>query len=446
MYLDRRGFLRLGLGGAVTVALSAVAPLIPTDAYAIAGVDDAVVGALVLAMMGLAGYTVSTALTSTSLASMGYSFSEFAQDVSNQQAAVTRALADANNLGVQVERQRAEDAAAAIAAGTGAFGDWISGVASSGRAAIDGWLGGVGANQAALWGLLAEYVATELGVLSRPAAGAKFFADESYSFADTGIKCYVMGLSELLALYPDVPVPSGVLWAVGEIDQTGHPRLWTGDGMYPVFRPADSWGDSYSYIQCTEWSYDYPTNKYKPISRQSITCAQRYEYYFSSDILVGPMLPGVDKAPECPETLGAGYSMTPIGADAVVGQDGTITNSGSIAVPIGVALPGVDVPYSQGLYGLDAGVVSGLRSLPYSAELTDAWVGTPEGVVSMPITQALEGSTSIGATVEPSVPVVPPGTPDVGPWTPAYNLPFYDVWPFNLVYSFVSELSTLGGA
>lgn len=433
--------------------------LVPSQALAIAGVDDAVVGALLLAMMGLAGYTVATTLTSTSLANMGYSFSQFAADVNNQQAAVTRALADANNLGVQVNRQNAEDAAAAIAAGTGAFGDWLADVAATGRATIDGWLGGSGANQAALWGLVTEWRSAILGELETPGLDSVMASNGArlYNYFAT---VRLAGLSDFETTL-GITMPAGVTWVWCARSVWQNPS--SGVGGLQCFCGTDDYKPTIRWYDQSRGQIIFSPASYYQLRVQSgslywyALTAQSFVYNESSsyypgypiitpNVITGSVLPGVDKAPDCPETLGAGYDITPVGADAVIGQDGTITNSGSIAVPIGVTLPGVDVPYSQGLYGLDAGVVSGLRTLPYSAELTDAWVGTPEGVVSMPISQAIASSTSIGATAVPSVPVVPPGTPDVGPWQPAYSLPFYDVWPFNLVYTFVKEISALGGS
>lgn len=460
MYLTRREFFRCGLGGAVTMALASVAPLVPTEAYAIAGVDDAVVGALLIAMMALSGYTVATTLTSTSLANMGYSFSEFAADANNQQAAVARALADANNLGVQVNRQNAEDAAAAIAAGTGAFADWIGDVAATGRATIDGWLGGAGANQAALWGLVSQWRDAVVQTFETATADSTMAGKAGQRVYDYFGTVRVAELGELSQLI-DYTFPDGTVWAmtlsgyVGAQDER-YVFYGTDSRYYPFYTYRYSGQVTPIVLKCQGGAYFVRrTSTWKePVALGSgFTMYNNpsdamYKGYpiVTPGVLSGGVLPGVDKAADCPETLGAGYDITPVGADAVVGSDGSITDSGTIAVPIGVALPGVDVPYAQGLYGLDAGVVSGIQELPYSADLTDAWVGTPEGVVSMPISQAIASSTSIGATAEPSVPVVPPNTPDVGPWTPAYDLPFYEVWPFNMIYTFVEQLSVLGGA
>lgn len=450
MYIDRRGFLRFGLGGAVTMALSAAAPLFPTDAYAIAGVDDAVVGGVLLVMLTLAGYAVSDALLSTNLSAMGYDFSRFASDADNQAAAVTRAIADANNLSVQVNRQQAEDAAAAIAAGTGAAGEWLAGVADSGRIALDGWLSGIGSNQAAIWGLVAQYAETVLSAYPTVSSDAVSAGNTSVTAGSLGLSFRSLPIDAILSLLGNPTLPVTPTWMMMRPinPNTGKsPNFWYGDGDVMYFQGVVANNVMWK-AEGTFYASEYQGAPAQLVSR-TITGSQMYSRSYgvpivSDNVFSGALLPGVDKAADAPETYGAGYDKTILGNDLVIDPaTGDVVSAGTIALP--VDYPYVQLPYVDGLYQQGAGVVSGLYDLPISGQ-TSAVVGTEEGVVSMPISQAISTQTSLAEVVTPAEPVVPPGTPDVGPWTPAYNLPFYDVWPFNLVYSFVSELSALGGA
>lgn len=445
MYLDRRGFLRFGLG-AVTMALSA-APLFPTDAYAIAGVDDAVVGGVVLALLTLAGYAVSAEVSQASLSAMGYSFIGFASDASNRGAAVSRAIADANNLGIEVNRAQAESAAQAIAAGTGAVGEWLADIADSGRIALDGIVNGVGAIPAALWGLIAQYQETMLDVYDTATADTAFAADQNRTVGNlvTGTTVRVVPLQTLLA---STGIPSFVIqptWCVVVKREGLRPQVYLGNEETPYLTGVGTLNVlAYAVnTSATCYEYYYSSNQWKNVQRSGAQGLSEKSLIVSADMVIGPTLPGVDRASDAPETYGAGYDKTILGNDLVINPSGEVVSAGTIALP--VEYPYVQLPYVEGLYRQGAGVVTGLQDLPISGQ-TSVVVGTEEGVVSMPISQAISTSTSLAEVVTPAEPVVPPGTPDVGPWQPAYSMPFYEVWPFNIVYTFVEQISALGGS
>lgn len=428
-----------------------------SQALAIAGIDDVTVGGLLLVMLTLGGYAVSSAVSDATLQILGASFTDWANGSDNQSLAVARAMAAVAQYQLDVRQEQVEASVQRIATGAGDFAAWMADAAETGRLTIDGWLGGAGANQAALWGLVSEWRNAVVQAFPTATVDSTMAGKAGQRIYDYFGTVRVAELGELSQLM-DYTFPDGTVWAmtlsgyVGAEDER-YVFYGTDSRYYPYFTYRNS-GQAYPILlQCqgggyyvrrtSSWKQPYALGSGFVLYNNP--AGDYYKGYpiVTPSVLSGGVLPGVDKAADCPETLGAGYDFTPIGADAVINGADEVVHSGTIALP--VQLPGVDVPYVQGLYGLDAGVVPGVVSVPYGAGVTDVYVGTPSGVVSMPVSQAVAADTSIGVTAEPSVPVVPPGTPDVGPWQPGYNLPFQDVWPFNMIYDYVSILSQLGG-
>ena len=132
---------------------------------------------LVATLGGYRGRTVAN----VSLDTLGYGFSDFVSDANNQAAAVTKAIADANNLGVELNRSNAENAAQSIAAGTGYFAEVMGNAATSGRVALDNFISGAGELPGVLRSLVGNYVVDRLvdedNGFSRLAGDAVFNSD-----------------------------------------------------------------------------------------------------------------------------------------------------------------------------------------------------------------------------------------------------------------------------
>lgn len=148
-----------------------------------------------------------------------------------------------------------------------------------------------------------------------------------------------------------------------------------------------------------------------------------------------------------------------VGGDMVIDGMG-ISDPGTVAIPgvlgtDGVALPGigVSVPWTDALWGLQAGVIDRpiAGGLPIPLEGTYGWVGTLEGVKALPIETAISTPTSIALDVPISVAPVPPinpipgvgGTPTLPPWGDVGNFPLLSFFPFNMTVTLFNFLGRL---
>ena len=166
-------------------------------------------------------------------------------------------------------------------------------------------------------------------------------------------------------------------------------------------------------------------------------------------------LPGLEQTPESAALDPPMPWDAPIvGHDLVIDGAG-ISDPGSIAIPDvvgagGQALPGIglDIPWTDALWGLQAGVIDRpiAGGLPIPLEGTLGWVGTLEGVQAVPIETALSTPTSIAIDVPASVVPVPPINPGimpapVPPWGGATaDFPLLNIFPFNMTITLVNFL------
>lgn len=471
MDLTRRDFLGLCGGGAAFAVLAGLG-LRPRTAYAVAGIDDAALGGLVLLIATLGGYAVSRSVANGTLAAMGYGFSDFVSDASRQSAAVTQAIADANNLGVELNRSNAEQAAAAIAAGTGYFGEVMGDAASSGRVALDGFISGAGELPAVLRTLVGQYLSSVVGVdgnvrvlpeYTTWVSGGYVIFPNTIVMSSSAIRSFVVSRnvsdvdiaetnSYVLRIDRQIYDGSGNTAGlnVGQLfcfeGLTSLTFSKTGDTTYRFVIEVTG-GISYTRIFGSKGSTTIDVQSGGTFTSFSGSISENYNLLVSSDLVSGT-LPAVDRAVDAPDVIGPGYDSLPLGNDLVIDPStNDVVSAGSLPLPTGI--PDVFGDFVGTLEDLLAGVVPGVIGLPVSVT-EPVVVGTAEGVTSMPISDAIATETTLAGTLEPPAPTPPPGTVDPpvtvpeGPWTPAVALPFAQLWPFNMIYSFVQLFEDLG--
>lgn len=462
---DRRGFLRFGLGVASFSVLSGLGLVSPKRADAIAGIDDAALGGLVLLVATLGGYALSRSVANVSLDALGYGFSDFCTDADNQAAAVTKAIADANNLGVELNRSNAEQAAAAISNGTGYFAEVMAGAADSGRVALDNFISGAGELPGVLRTLVGDYVGTRLGVNANLLPGcvgtdlASGFSFDSLSVNNQG----VIAAQNFDRMVEGLNVDDAT-WCIASSSYNNNNNSYLGGnivyGSVPVSLTPNNEGrtltisstmttKNISYI-----SYDSSGIADGPYSVQSLRIGRwpnymRTDFTFSGNFVSGSALPAVDRAMDAPDVIGPGYDSLPLANDLVIDPNtDEVTSAGSLPLP--TSIPDVFGDYVGTLNDMLAGVVPNVIGLPVSVS-EPVVVGTAEGVQTMSITDAISSATSLEGVVVPPAPNPPPGTIDPpvdvpeGPWTPAVTLPFEQLWPFNMIYSMIQVFDELGG-
>lgn len=455
--VSRRQFLRLGTGAAAGAVLAGLGLLAPSPALAVVGIDDALLGSLVLLVATLGGYAVSRSTANVSLQALGYGFNDYIHDSLKVDAAIGQAVADANNMGVELERQRAQDAADAIASGTGLFADVMASAAESGRVALDGFLSGAGELPAVLRSLVAGFVGglsvTDTTVPNQTSFGASgtvfpfpfLVADWDYldslglSVDNAGYDGYVMTLSKNYNTTGSGASVGTLLLYRGSIDFSR-----SNDSTVRIVL------DGYKGRTYSIWTRSFGSIGFRDdgiASNLQFDHQSSYIDVVSPAVVSGSLLPGVDRAADAPDVIGAGYGSVPLGHDLVINGDDEVVSAGTLPLP--TAIPDVWGDYVGTLTDALAGVVPGTVSLPVPVS-QPVVVGTAEGVQTMPISQAISTDTSLARPVAPPyVPPVSPITPPVtvpdGPWVPAVTLPFEQVWPFNMIYSMLGVFDALGG-
>ena len=464
--MSRREFLRLGTGAAAFAAFSGLGLLTPRDARAVVGIDDAALGGLVLLVATLGGYAFSRSVANVSLDALGYDFSSFVSDANNQAAAVTSAIADANNLGVELNRSNAENAAQSIAAGTGYFAEVMGDAATSGRVALDNFISGAGELPGVLRSLVGNYVGARLGSTSNllsgcvgangvvDGSGNTFYYDSitsgnlSANALGTMLDEYELGNSGATwsILANRYRIDSGALAVSYLVYGTSAPKLTPSiDGKLLTIQVVD--GSMLSYLN----TQTGVTNTANSVAVGSGSNLYKTDIMFSGNLVSGSTLPAVDRPVDVPDVIGPGYDNLPLANDLVIDPStDEVVSAGSLPLP--TSIPDVWGDYVGTLNDILAGVIPGQISLPVSVA-EPVVVGTAEGVQSMSITDAIAGDTSLSTALNPPVGPYPPYEPteppvDVpeGPWTPAVSLPFEQIWPFNMIYSFVELFEQLGGS
>ena len=461
--ISRRDFLKVGAGVSTFVVVSGLGLLEPRRADAVIGIDDAALGGLVLLVATLGGYAFSRSVANVSLDALGYGFSDFVSDVNNQSAAVTSAIADANNLGVELNRSNAENAAQSIAAGTGYFAEVMGNAATSGRVALDNFISGAGELPGVLRSLISSYIQSDMfsGEYAKTVAGVTSFGTDNKVLPFSFMLTTLGQITNMVNNGGTLTQTNAALFlvenwrsfsnntAVGNVyffDEMSNAMIIAGvslianitNGMYSIVRMRRTTDGISLYLQNLQSisSISYQINN--------------SERYCTSGIVSGA-LPAVDRATDAPDVIGPGYDSLPLANDLVIDPStDEVVSAGSLPLP--TSIPDVFGDYVGTLNDILAGVIPGMVSLPVSVA-EPVVVGTATGVQSMSITDAIAGDTSLSASLNPPVdpyppydPVEPPVDVPEGPWTPAVTLPFEQIWPFNMIYSFVELFEQLGGS
>lgn len=458
MDLTRRQFFGFGRGAAAAAVLAGLGlASTPRRAKAIIGVDDAVLGAIVVAVATLGGYALYNQYSGNlGLQAIGADFGNYVSSSQNRTAAAVRAAELAALYGLGTTQANFETAAQSISDGTGAFLDAVNAAADTGRLALDGLVSGAGDLVGAFRELVNGYFSS--GVLSdipQTLPGYTVAGPQQTILTRT---LYVWDYQTMRMFVGASEPPITVSWAILKLMQD-----------WQVLNNDDK-----GYFICGDGEVTYVNdvgnnsvtigvngNVYRTTVKRNANGLYSQSWvrgntantifgtdigYVTGDIVSGPMLPGVDRPADAPDVIGSAWDSLPIASDMVISPTtGDIVSAGSIALPTGIPTTAGD--YAAALQGSLAGVVADSIALPLSLEAS-VTVATPAGVAAMPISEAIASETSLQLDYAPDIPidpVMPPVDVPEGPWTPVVELPFMNVWPFNMIYTFIDTMSRLGG-
>lgn len=457
--------MRLGGGVAASAVLAGLGlASYPSDASAIIGIDDALLGAVVLAIASLGGYALySQYVSNNSLQGLGAGFSSYVSSSSNRVAAATAAAQIAATYGVNTTQARLESAAELIANGQGAFADAMASAASTGRLALDGLVSGsddlVGAMRELVAGYLSSGALTDvpqaISGLTTVGTGSNVGTlPFNWGIQELGGMCSAFGCSVPSATstgyYHIVNrwesysngARVGTLYAgtgcIISATVNGSSLIVSHSGTYQTMR-LNKRNSPLGIVASGSW-----------VSESTATTSVQYtdKYWVATpDVFGGPLLPGVDVPVDVPDVIGASWDSMPIASDLVINPStGDIVGAGSVPLPSSVPTTADD--YAIALQDALAGVIGGAISLPVGIEVP-VTVATPLGVATMPISDAISTETSLQLEYVPDIPVQPVEPPTEvpeGPWTPVVELPFNQLWPFNMIYSVIEVFNQLGGS
>lgn len=462
MDLSRREFLNVTKGAAAAAVLAGLGLAKPRTAYGITGIDDALLGAVVVAMLGLGGYALYDQYSSNlGLEAVGKSFGDYVSVSGNRVAAAQAAATIAATYGVTSTQQRFETAAQSIADGTGAFADAMAQAASTGRLALDSLVSGSSDLVGAMRELVAGYVAS--GVMSGDAPmtvpDMTTFGEQQLTLpVSVGVMDpYAMGIRVGIDTLPVNPV-SALLRINKNYATVGNSTAgWLflyGTTLNKITYSNGQLNGNLSeraYCYYNQLRYDANTGwrgtGWTSTFDSSFVVFSYEDAYLSPSMLRGGQLPVVDRPVDAPDVIGAGWDSVPLATDMVISPTtGGIAGAGSVPLPTGI--PSTAGDYAAALQGALAGVVPGAIALPQSLTIP-VTVATPTGIATMPISEAISTETSLQLDYAPDVPitpVLPPVEMPEGPWTSVADLPFNQLWPFNMIYSVVELFQTLGGS
>lgn len=465
MAVTRRDFLRLGRGAAASAALVALGSALPRAAYAVAVVDDAVIGAAVATVAALGGYLVTSGSAPSTLDALGTGFRSYVQSESIKAQAVQLCLQAAAEHEAEILEADAQAAADAVASVSGFFYGALEGAAETGRLALDGVVSGVSAGAGVLRGLVSLYMsqlagkgATLLsGTIAETAIVTNNFSFDSLTNGNKG----TVTVADIDSILAGIDTAEGATWALRQNVRVYSTDAYVVDtilyGNIPITLRADDGGRTlvvsrsgntgsfYRYTVAADGTLTYQGgNSSLAIGRWP--SANAAYYTFSASMVAGTaVLPGVDRATDAPDVIAPGYNSLPLGQDFVIdGETGAVAGAGTVPLPQSV--PDVIGGLNDWLEGALAGVVPGTIALPVPVS-TPVVVATPAGITTMPIERARTSDTSLvepGYYIPPSSGIDPPVTVPEGPWTPAVTLPFEEVWPFNMIFDVVEMFGDLG--
>lgn len=454
--LSRREFLGLGRGAAAAAILAGLGlASIPRDAKAVVGIDDALLGAVVVAVASLGGYAMYNQFSGNlGLQAVGASFGNWIQSAPNRTAAAALAAQVAASYGLATTQERFSAAADAIASGSGAFADAMAAASESGRLALDGLVSGTGDMVGAFRELVAGYLGSgALADVPQTLPGLTGFGPNSVTISYP-VQVWDWQAMRMLcgATEPSINVTWAALRRGGSWGTIGADNgyLFAGDGQITyVNQTSVNWSfgvdGTTQYTTVKRNAQGFYANGWERISGSVNFFSNELPGVVTADIVRGPLLPAVDKPADVPDVIGAGWDSVPLATDMVISPTtGEVVSAGSIALPTGIPTTAGD--YAAALQGALAGVATDAIALPLSLS-APVTVATPLGVASMPLADAISTETSLQLDYAPDIPispVLPPVDVPEGPWTPAVDLPFANVWPFNMIYTFVDTLRGLG--
>lgn len=432
----------------------------PRDAQAIIGIDDALLGAVVVAVASLGGYALYNQFSGNlGLQAVGASFGNYVSSAPNRTAAAAAAAQIAATYGLTTTQERFSTAADNIASGAGAFADAMAAASESGRLALDGIVSGTGDLVGAFRELVKGWLSS--GVVGDSPQAIKGLTTVGSGDSVLPFDCYIASAAQLAAL-ANTTLPTGYSsgwlylmknWQTNrfigryilsgidycEVKSTGGVVINT---LLPSMRASLDRDVTNNTIKSDPWSET--TNTVYSFSAQFV--GEQY-WYMTPDLVGAIQLPAVDKPADVPDVIGAGWDSVPLATDMVISPTtGEVVSAGSVPLPTGIPTTAGD--YAAALQGALAGVVTDAIALPLSISVP-VTVATPLGVETMPLSQAISTETSLQLDYAPDIPispVLPPVDVPEGPWTPAIDLPFTQVWPFNMIYSFIDTLGALGNA
>lgn len=465
--LTRRDFFRIGKGVAASAILAGLGlASTPRDAHAIIGIDDALLGAVVVAVASLGGFALYNQFSGNmGLQAVGASFGNYVSSAPNRTAAAAAAAQIAATYGLTTTQERFSTAADSIANGAGAFADAMAAAAETGRLALDGLVSGTGDLVGAFRELVAGWLASG-SLLDEPSTVPSLTPIGTSGTGTLSFPVGIMTLESMRAAMNAPALPSGVTSGYLRLNKnwpntsnnSDVGQMVVGAGLVTgaemtnaqnyklILRGSGQYQSKATHVLATHslsasaWaSYNYPSATYGDIASRGLI--------LTPDLVGAVQLPAVDKPADVPDVIGAGWDSVPLATDMVISPTtGEVVSAGSVPLPTGIPTTAGD--YAAALQGALAGVVTDAIALPLSLSVP-VTVATPLGVESMPISQAISTETSLQLDYAPDIPitpVLPPVEVPEGPWTPAVSLPFAQVWPFNMIYTFIDTLGALGNA
>lgn len=463
MDLTRRKFFKVSKGAAAAAVLAGLGlSCSPRKAHAIVGIDDALLGAVVVAVATLGGYALYNQYSGNlGLQAVGASFGSYVSSAPNRTAAAAAAAQIAATYGLTTTQERFSTAADSIANGAGAFADALASASDTGRLVLDGLVSGSDELVGAFRELVSGWLAS--GSLVDVPQTVPSITTIGTSGGAVSLQFGIASLQQMRAMVNGPAIPSGYNSGWMEVYKNWA-NLGNGSGagvlyLSEIVRVTESANGGITVVTKTpqmRGTIKKRTNpdrlvidSFSTYSTTSFSFGQPRDsnWYITPDLVGAQQLPAVDRPVDAPDVIGAGWDSVPIATDMVISPTtGDIVSAGSVTLPTGVPTTAGD--YAAALQGALAGVVTDAIALPLALSVP-VTVATPLGVETMPISQAISTETSLQLDYAPDVPitpVLPPVEIPEGPWTPVVDLPFNQLWPFNMIYSVVELFQTLGGS
>ena len=472
--INRRDFIKCSCGVAAGAVLAGLGfSSIPSNAYAVAGVDDALVGYALLGVVGTVagvalGYKTYADIENGTAAEIGASFGAFCSDVANEAQIISEGVSQSAQVAgsVYTEAQLQEIYAKASWADMA-----VNSLTGLGSDALD-FINGRSAEACLAWSAIKMWLAgCSADFPSVVTSGRRpiLFGDPINYAASKGYSSIA-------------PIPDYVGYSVADINASGGINYVWGFSTRPtVFynkSEFDAASDPKVFVSVNNYVISGTTGRYNPGSRRWTTYTGssttynggRFVFPDMPTILNRPaetvVSPAIDQMLNPPSDLaGYGFGVPVIGTDSVINGD-TLEHTGHLLAPGtagellkdgSISLPWSDLVWGAGLGVGDGAIARGIEgdaslplgvSLPADLPVTVSFPvdGTITGVKTLPLEDALTGDidTSISRTLNPAIPIEgtpfypvnPPGTNSTPPST-LPNFPFPNIFPFNMLFEWL---------